>query len=143
MDAPDHQQQPAQAVDADVQPTSSQQPQAQQEAAAAAPEGSMAANIGGGAEAAAPGGSSEPSGPAGTAGAAEGPIYVSKREVRRTVGKVLGKKTAYYLEFYLVDNHGYETLAAIGEDQGAPPGRPPPCMRRHACMHACVARSGR
>ena len=33
---------------------------------------------------------------------------MSKREVRKTVGKVLGKKTAYYLEFYLIDNHGYE-----------------------------------
>jgi hypothetical protein len=55
---------------------------------------------------------------AGAAGSADGPIYVSKREVRKHAGKALGKKAAYFLEFYLVDNHGYETLAAVGEDQG-------------------------
>ena len=55
---------------------------------------------------------------AGVAGTADGPIYVSKREVRKHAGKVMGKKAAYFLEFYLVDNHGYETLAATGEDQG-------------------------
>lgn len=135
MEAPDQQQPPAQAVEAAAPATSSQQQQAQQEAAAAAPEASTAANAGAvAAGAAAPGGSADPAGPLGAAAAAEGPIFVSKREVRRTVGKVLGKKTAYYLEFYLVDNHGYETLAAIGEDQGAPwPAFP---LDAQAPMHA-------
>jgi hypothetical protein len=131
MEAPDQQQQqPAQAVEAAAQPTSSQQQQAQQEAVAAAPAAPAAANAGAAAAAAAPG-SSDPSRPS---AAAEGPIYVSKREVRRTVGKVLGKKTAYYLEFYLVDNHGYETLAAIGEDQGARGPVSLSCAGIHACV---------
>lgn len=46
------------------------------------------------------------------------PIFVSKREVRKHAGKVTGKKAVYYLEFFLIDNHGYEVLAATGEDQG-------------------------
>ncbi len=50
--------------------------------------------------------------------AADDPIYVSKREVRKNAGKGTSKKSMYFLEFYLVDNHGYETLAATGEDQG-------------------------
>ncbi|KAK9914836.1 hypothetical protein WJX75_001156 [Coccomyxa subellipsoidea] len=41
-----------------------------------------------------------------------------KREVRKNAGKGTSKKSMYFLEFYLVDNHGYETLAATGEDQG-------------------------
>ena len=50
----------------------------------------------------------------------EDPIWISKREVRRTAPRSSGsKKTTYFIEFYLVDNHGYETLAATGEDQGA------------------------
>ena len=47
------------------------------------------------------------------------PIWISKREVRRAAPRTSGsKKTTYYIEFFLVDNHGYETLAATGEDQG-------------------------
>ena len=53
--------------------------------------------------------------------APDDPIYVSKREVRKNAGKGTSKKSMYFLEFYLVDNHGYETLAATGEDQGAIP----------------------
>lgn len=49
----------------------------------------------------------------------DGPIYVSKREVRKNAGKGTSKKSTYFLEFFLVDNYGYETLAATGEDQGA------------------------
>lgn len=50
----------------------------------------------------------------------EDPIWISKREVRRAAPRTSGsKKTTYFIEFYLVDNHGYETLAATGEDQGA------------------------
>ena len=49
----------------------------------------------------------------------EDPIWISKREVRRAAPRTSGsKKTTYYIEFFLVDNHGYETLAATGEDQG-------------------------
>ena len=51
--------------------------------------------------------------------AKEDPIWISKREVRRAAPRTSGsKKTTYYIEFFLVDNHGYETLAATGEDQG-------------------------
>lgn len=60
----------------------------------------------------------EPSLPAAIDATAEDPIYVSKREVRKNAGKGTSKKSTYFLEFYLVDNHGYETLAATGEDQG-------------------------
>lgn len=56
--------------------------------------------------------------PAPVVASAEDPIYVSKREVRKNAGKGTSKKSTYFLEFYLVDNHGYETLAATGEDQG-------------------------
>ena len=49
----------------------------------------------------------------------EDPIWISKREVRKAAPRTSGsKKTTYFIEFYLVDNHGYETLAATGEDQG-------------------------
>jgi hypothetical protein len=58
------------------------------------------------------------------------PIYVSKKEVRKNAGKGTGKKFMYFLEFFLVDNHGYETLAATGEDQGG-------CSDACYCTIAC------
>ena len=97
-------------------PAASDAPAGEQQEAAATGQGAFIAAPPGDGGTGVPG-TSGVSASAGAA-AAEGPIYVSKREVRKTVGKVLGKKTAYYLEFYLIDNHGYETLAAIGEDQG-------------------------
>ena len=52
----------------------------------------------------------------------EGPIYVSYREVKGAPSHTTkySRKLTYVKYFYLIDVHGTETLAAIGEDQGAP-----------------------
>ena len=67
----------------------------------------------------------------------EDPIWISKREVRRAAPRTSGsKKTTYYIEFFLVDNHGYETLAATGEDQGTASClvRTLPCRLIRSCL---------
>ena len=49
-----------------------------------------------------------------------GPIYVSYREVKGAPSSSTkySRKLTYVKYFYLIDVHGTETLAAIGEDQG-------------------------
>jgi hypothetical protein len=59
----------------------------------------------------------------GDANAGGPPVYVSHREVRRPFSKGGLKKAAYFLNFYLVDRKGRETLAATGSDQGKGRGR--------------------
>ena len=49
-----------------------------------------------------------------------GPIFVSYREVKGAPSHAIkySRKLSYVKYFYLIDVHGNETLAAIGEDQG-------------------------